>query len=361
MANLEFYDKNNMVAFLKKPQGSEDFHQIVDFLNASHIMYSLTENPNIYVSLTNHFWRTASARTLDNREIKLNSIVDGQDKTITEASVRRHLKLANADGISTLPTTKFFEQLSLIGKTRIKTRRMGIRIPQSNIPSSVADEAITKEMHDGLGRATTTASSLEAKPERLSNLPNEPPLEEGNISPSGEGSMQLLELMDICTKLSNKVTALENELKSTKSVYNKALITLTKKVKKLEKKLKHKRRRAVVDSLEDEEASFDNKDSPKQGRMIEKINENENVNLVKSSKQGEAHETVGHRIKSDDTKVVDFSTASLDDEVTLAETLVNIKKRAAIDKGKAIMQESEPSKKIKKKEMIHISFDKEIA
>nr|GEU65991.1 hypothetical protein [Tanacetum cinerariifolium] len=30
-------DKHNMVAFLKKPQGSEDFHQIVDFLNASHI------------------------------------------------------------------------------------------------------------------------------------------------------------------------------------------------------------------------------------------------------------------------------------------------------------------------------------
>nr|GFB92454.1 hypothetical protein [Tanacetum cinerariifolium] len=26
-----------MEAFLKKPQGSEDFHQIVDFLNASHI------------------------------------------------------------------------------------------------------------------------------------------------------------------------------------------------------------------------------------------------------------------------------------------------------------------------------------
>nr|GEX73038.1 hypothetical protein [Tanacetum cinerariifolium] len=40
---------------------------------------------------------------------------------------------------------------------------MGIRIPQSNVPSSAADEAITKEMHNGLGRATTTASSLEAK------------------------------------------------------------------------------------------------------------------------------------------------------------------------------------------------------
>ncbi|GKD87006.1 hypothetical protein Tco_1358160, partial [Tanacetum coccineum] len=26
-----------MVAYLKKPEGSEGFHQIVDFLNASHI------------------------------------------------------------------------------------------------------------------------------------------------------------------------------------------------------------------------------------------------------------------------------------------------------------------------------------
>nr|GEW92331.1 reverse transcriptase domain-containing protein [Tanacetum cinerariifolium] len=66
---------------------------------------------------------------------------------------------------------------------------MCIRIPQSNVSSSVADEAINKEMHDGLGRANTTTSTLEAKqgsgdspvqarPERLSNLPNEPPLRE---------------------------------------------------------------------------------------------------------------------------------------------------------------------------------------
>nr|GEX98515.1 hypothetical protein [Tanacetum cinerariifolium] len=48
-------------------------------------------------------------------------------------------------------------------KSRTRTRRMGIRIPQSNVPSSVTDEAITKEMHDGLGRAITTSSSLEAE------------------------------------------------------------------------------------------------------------------------------------------------------------------------------------------------------
>nr|GFA26637.1 hypothetical protein [Tanacetum cinerariifolium] len=48
-------------------------------------------------------------------------------------------------------------------KTRTKTRTICIRIHESNVSSSVADEAITKEMHDGLGRATTTASSLEAE------------------------------------------------------------------------------------------------------------------------------------------------------------------------------------------------------
>ncbi|GKF95372.1 hypothetical protein Tco_0288107, partial [Tanacetum coccineum] len=102
---------------------------------------------------------------------------------------------------------------------------MGIKIPQSNVLSHVADEAITMEMHDGLGRATTTTSRLEAEqasPERLSNLHNEPPLGEGNTSRSGEGNMQLLELIDICTKLSGKVTALENELSNTKVVHNKA-------------------------------------------------------------------------------------------------------------------------------------------
>nr|GEW42655.1 putative ribonuclease H-like domain-containing protein [Tanacetum cinerariifolium] len=275
-----------LLAFLKKPQGSEDFHQMVDFLHASHIRYALTKNPTIYVSLINQLWCTASARTLDNGEMELNATVDGQDKTITKASVKRHIKLADADGIITLPTTKIFEHLALMGNTRTKTRRMGIRIPQSNVSSSVADEVITKDMHDGLGRATTTASILEverwsrvpryhggspvqARPKWLSNLPNEPLLGEGNTSRSGEGSMQLLELMDICTKL------------------------------------------AFIESLKDEEASLDHEDSPKQVRMIEEIDEDENVNLVQSSK--------------------------------------------------AIMQESEPSKKIKKKEMIQISLDEEIA
>ncbi|GJV32859.1 hypothetical protein Tco_1393259, partial [Tanacetum coccineum] len=49
--------------------------------------------------------------TLNNGEIELTATIDGKVKIVTEASVRRHLQLANSDGISSLPTTEIFEQL----------------------------------------------------------------------------------------------------------------------------------------------------------------------------------------------------------------------------------------------------------
>ncbi|GJX05145.1 putative ribonuclease H-like domain-containing protein, partial [Tanacetum coccineum] len=156
------------------------------------------------------------------------------------------------------------------------------------------------------------------------------------------------------------VTSLEDDLKSTKAIYNKSLITLTKRVKKFKNKLKLKRRSTIVNSSEDEEASLNIEDPSKQGRMIEEIDQDVNVNLVKSSKQGEAHERVEHGMESD----VDFSTASPqndDDEITLAKTLVNIKRSAVKDKGKAIMHESEPPNKIKKRVQVQMSVDEELA
>ncbi|GKE53076.1 hypothetical protein Tco_1488232 [Tanacetum coccineum] len=104
-----------MVAYLQNPKGSEAFHPIVDFLNASHIKYALIENPKIYISLIQQFWATATARTTDDREVEITASIDGQVKTITEASLRRYLKLEDSDSITSLPNTKIFEQLALIG------------------------------------------------------------------------------------------------------------------------------------------------------------------------------------------------------------------------------------------------------
>ncbi|GJZ41707.1 hypothetical protein Tco_0588593, partial [Tanacetum coccineum] len=45
-----YCDQHNMVPLLEKTDGSEGFHQIVDFLNASLIKFALSENPTIYDS-----------------------------------------------------------------------------------------------------------------------------------------------------------------------------------------------------------------------------------------------------------------------------------------------------------------------
>ncbi|GKB32032.1 hypothetical protein Tco_0871433 [Tanacetum coccineum] len=103
-----------MVAYLLKPEGSEDSYQIVDFLHTSHIKFALTENPTIYTSLIQQFWQTASINKLEDGEVEITATIDGQLKTITEASLRRHLKLEDDDGISSLPNTDIFEQLALM-------------------------------------------------------------------------------------------------------------------------------------------------------------------------------------------------------------------------------------------------------
>nr|GEV16120.1 hypothetical protein [Tanacetum cinerariifolium] len=50
-----------------------------------------------------------------------------------------------------------------------------------------------------------------------------------------------------------------------------------------------------------------------------------------------------------------------DDDETLTETLLNIKRSSAKDKGKGIMQETELPNKLKNKEMIQLSVDEELA
>ncbi|GKB75984.1 hypothetical protein Tco_0942879 [Tanacetum coccineum] len=103
-----------MVVYLKKPTGCEGFQEMVDFLNGIHIRFALIKNPTIYVSLIKKFWHTATVRTIDNGEQEITATVDGKEFTITEASVRRHLQLADVEGISALSTTKIFDQLSLM-------------------------------------------------------------------------------------------------------------------------------------------------------------------------------------------------------------------------------------------------------
>nr|GEU54638.1 hypothetical protein [Tanacetum cinerariifolium] len=169
---------------------------------------------------------TATVRTVDNEEQEITATVDGKEFIITEASVRRHLQLVGADGISVLPITKFFDQFSLMG---------------------------------------------------------------GHTLGSGEDSIELIKkLMETRTKLSNRVLDLE-ESKTAQDLVITRLRLRVKKLEKKKKKartpqpLNRRLFKVRVESFATE--NLDKEDPSKQGRsMIEEIDQDARV-----SAQGEAH------------------------------------------------------------------------
>ncbi|GJT99199.1 hypothetical protein Tco_1094717 [Tanacetum coccineum] len=112
MANLKFADTHNMVVFLSKPEESDRFEKIVDFLNAHPIKYALTVNPTIYISCIEQFWSTVKAKII-NGEVQLHALVDGKKVISTEVTVRGDLQLEYGEGVYCLLNSTIFEQLTL--------------------------------------------------------------------------------------------------------------------------------------------------------------------------------------------------------------------------------------------------------
>ncbi|GJS25013.1 hypothetical protein Tco_0453645 [Tanacetum coccineum] len=223
MANLKYSDKHNMVAFLKKPNGSDDFHQIVDFLKLTPLRYALIHNPTIYDSLVKQFWQTATVRTIANGNQELLATVDGKEYTITEAFVRSSLQLAEATGITNLPDVEIHE-----GLATMSTENTGLHIaptltkkifgnmkrgfvgnhvpllPAMLAPSQapIADEATTTSVKVKAEGAATITTSLEAGL-ASGNIHKSPlrshdvPLPKVNASRSAEDSVKLNALMEL--------------------------------------------------------------------------------------------------------------------------------------------------------------------
>ncbi|GKE66499.1 hypothetical protein Tco_1520660, partial [Tanacetum coccineum] len=116
IASLEFCDKHNMVAYLEKSEGSEGFNQIIDFLTASHIKNALTKCPTLYASPIEQFWQTAALSTYEDGVRGITTTIDRKVRVfVSKASIRRHLKLEDSEGLKTLHTAEIFEQLALMG------------------------------------------------------------------------------------------------------------------------------------------------------------------------------------------------------------------------------------------------------
>nr|GEV50296.1 hypothetical protein [Tanacetum cinerariifolium] len=115
MAALRYKDEHNKVGYLLKPTGSDDYHQIIDFLRASHIRYALTHNPIIFDSLVKQFWSTATLRAPELGPPAILATIDKTPYTITEDLVRSRIQLADDGGIADLPIAEIYSGMDNLG------------------------------------------------------------------------------------------------------------------------------------------------------------------------------------------------------------------------------------------------------
>nr|GEW14729.1 hypothetical protein [Tanacetum cinerariifolium] len=224
-----------MIAILEKYEHNQDFHQIVDFVEASHIRYALTINPTVYVSHIRQFWSTARVETSD-AETKILATVDSKPRIISESSIRRNLKLNDEARISSLPDAELFENLTLMGQY---TKRA--RIAQSLALPTDADEPASPLGDDSQGVISLA-------------------VDEGNMQ------QQINELIDLCTRLQRQ----QIEMASKIAAQNLEISQLKARVKFLEDK-----DRGVAAQSGD--------DAPIKGRSLES---GEEIGAERSTKRG---------------------------------------------------------------------------
>ncbi|GJW57569.1 hypothetical protein Tco_0104300 [Tanacetum coccineum] len=107
MSTPKFAETYNLVVFFEKPEESNGFEGIIDFLNASSIKYALTVNPTVYESCIRQFWETAKAKTV-NKEHQIQALVEKKKVIITEKSGENDLKLEYAEGTECPPNDSQF-------------------------------------------------------------------------------------------------------------------------------------------------------------------------------------------------------------------------------------------------------------
>ncbi|GJZ20890.1 hypothetical protein Tco_0557929 [Tanacetum coccineum] len=322
--------KHNMVAFLKKPNESVGFTKVVDFLKGSSLTYALFHNPTIYDSLVKQFWQTATVRTLANGTQQLVASIDSKEYTITEASVRSKLQLADATGIHNLSDAKIYAGLATLGYV---TEGDFVLL----LPAMLAGAA----MDQGGGSAQPAEPHhTPVDPLPSTSLPHipSPPLQSPPHSPLQSPSHAPLQSPPHLPLQSSpyspphysppRVTSLEKELKETKQTLGNDVLNLVKKVKSLEIALKRKSKKVLVSASEGEEPED-------QGRIIQDIDDDPLVSLFRESMKEKSTNFVTPTKASGEAQEEEISPTILEAAKTLSKVASqSVSKAKSTDKGK---------------------------
>nr|GEZ06193.1 xylulose kinase-1 [Tanacetum cinerariifolium] len=288
MAALKYKKEHNKVGYLLKPTGSDDYHQIINFLSESHIRYALTAKPIIFDSLVKQFWSTATLRAHELGPPAILATIDNTPYTITEElgkltffkneflPQRRGMinNIGNAKKFLMYPR---FLQLILGEGVEVATQDVPHPVPapeQSppqlttlSRPQSPDPVAPVLEHDHSSTQPETAAGSFPSmedaplggdfhtSPPRFSHTPPA-----GQPSGGVEDLITLTALSYVVSTLVQKVHSLEAELQDHKQLFKNVVGKLVKKVKSLEVKLKTNKRKMVVDDSDEEDGTTPNVD-----------------------------------------------------------------------------------------------------
>ncbi|GKB75662.1 hypothetical protein Tco_0942557 [Tanacetum coccineum] len=246
MTTLKFTHTHNLVAFLEKPTKSAGFEEI--------------------------FGLTVKAKTV-NGEVQLQALVDGKKIIVTEAFVRRDLQLHDEEGMDCLPNATIFEELARMGMVKnLDNENKFLMYPRSNrkhedgleipidpyLTPTIIQPSSSQPQKKQKSRKPKRKDTEVPQPSGPTNITDEAVNEE-NASKhsddpllSDEDSIKLNELIELCTKLQQRVLDLEN----TKTSQAQEITSLKRK-----------------------------EDASKQGRIIDVIDKDAEVTLVNETQR----------------------------------------------------------------------------
>nr|GFA26159.1 hypothetical protein [Tanacetum cinerariifolium] len=287
MTTSTFAKTHNLIAYLAKPAESEGFKQIIDFLNGSSVRYTLTVSPTIRASCIKQFWSTTEVKTV-NDEVRVQALIDANrcsakstslnefSSTMTSAIIclatnqklnfSRYILLSLVKNIEAgVPFYMFlrFVQLivdhqlgdmshhqdiygnpSLTKKVFANMKRVGTGFSRVLTPlfKSMLVQAVEEvgEAQYDVSIPTKPSTSKPHKKQKSKKqqpiapkVPSPEPSPEHPLpSPSNEpiptakDNLKFQELINLCTRLSNKVMDLESEVIDLKSYFTYKIVKL---------------------------------------------------------------------------------------------------------------------------------------
>nr|GEY71089.1 hypothetical protein [Tanacetum cinerariifolium] len=208
---------------------------------------------------------------------RIQALVDGKRVNIKEFSIRRKLRLDDAEG------TGFSGEVTPLFDNMLVQAPKEIGILQADAQSiPITNEPLTskpQKKHKPKRKHTQESEvpPIESLAEQNLPLPSNDPL------PSGEDNLKLKELMDLCTNLSNKVLELESEVININYTYQEKIEKLEDSTERLEEENRVLEELKSVHSTDDaNEPVMEKEKSSKQERKIACIDADVEINLEKA-------------------------------------------------------------------------------